>query len=363
MDILPSLLVLFLPFVINPFGDYSFELPKIFVFQLVVDVLFIIWILKGKNIPLHEYSKVYIGGIGVLVALSLAQFFVLPHVQEGMFGTIFRLSGIYLFFHIVLFSVLSIHANTSVLYKYAPASAFFLLLSSLVLVNLVTGRSIGFLGEAHSLAGVCLFLCALSLGNSSRVFKTVGVFCSVLPIILSQSRSGLIGLIVIILFYFLTGILKLSLLKGVVIVGIVLLASLFLPYLEKGAVYENRWEIWQSSINGGNKNPVLGFGIGSQDYVIRQGSREVGTLTQWQSVDSAHNIFIDYYVQMGVVGVLSLLVLIFGAVRGFIHQQNPVLLSALLGIMTVLLFNPVSIAVLAPFWFLLTVGNRIVFRE
>ena len=76
---------------------------------------------------------------------------------------------------------------------------------------------------------------------------------------------------------------------------------------------------------------------------------------QSKTTIGAHNIFLDYWVQGGVAGFLILILLVCSAIKNFIFYKKYLHLVLLIGILTVMSYNPVSITTLVQFWFL--IGN------
>lgn len=64
-----------------------------------------------------------------------------------------------------------------------------------------------------------------------------------------------------------------------------------------------------------------------------------------------------------MAGLGLLLGLLFIAIRNFLRQKRTLELTAMLGLLTVLSFNPVSIAVLVVFWWMIGLGVFATIRE
>jgi len=79
---------------------------------------------------------------------------------------------------------------------------------------------------------------------------------------------------------------------------------------------------------------------------------------QYVNVDSAHNLFLDFWIQGGILGVGLLVGFLGFGVIGLMRGEQVVLLVSLLGVLTSMLFNPASIVSLVHFWFLIGQGFK-----
>ena len=98
--------------------------------------------------------------------------------------------------------------------------------------------------------------------------------------------------------------------------------------------------------------------LGNIDSALNQTSRVVNNNIQYQFIDSTHNIFLDFWVQGGVLGVIGLTVLIVYACRNLLKRNQVRELLILLGLLVVLSFNPMSIAIVIFFWWTLGQGQN-----
>lgn len=132
--------------------------------------------------------------------------------------------------------------------------------------------------------------------------------------------------------------------------------SLFLPFAQNPDWFENRSLIWQTALEAGQASPIIGTGFGNIQNPIHQAALKLGNPVQYQVVDSSHNFLLDFWVQGGLVGVISILFLIGFALAGLKRQNRLVETTALLGMITAMLFNPVSVVNLLAFWWLIGQG-------
>ncbi|MCR4305780.1 MAG: O-antigen ligase family protein, partial [Candidatus Daviesbacteria bacterium] len=191
--------------------------------------------------------------------------------------------------------------------------------------------------------------------KSRKLTKFAAAAVALLLIFLSGSRAGLIGFGIEMAFIWLTT-LRVSILKSVTISIILILLALFLPFIEGGGWFENRGQIWQTALQAGLESPILGQGFGNIQDPIRKAAIKLNNPVQYQVVDSAHNFILDWWIQGGIVGVISLLTLIFLSIQGFTRHKRVLEATALLGVVATMLFNPLSVVNLLAFWWLLGQG-------
>jgi len=109
-------------------------------------------------------------------------------------------------------------------------------------------------------------------------------------------------------------------------------------------------------------NPIIGGGFGNIDTLIHKESLMFASYISQRYVDSSHNIFLDILIQSGLVGIGAFLYLVAKSFITFLSHRDTVAISLLLGFVTILSFNPVSIWILLVFWYLIgqgTLGNRV----
>lgn len=262
-------------------------------------------------------------------------------------------------------------------------------------------RYVGTLGEPNALAAFAIFLWPFgwfSIRDTKR--KWFARFVLLLPVFwllyLSDSRSGMVAFGIEMLFLLLQNITltlhkknlfvknenffcsavgidnelrgkkrtsknfissqyKLSLLLITVICLIIYLFSYALPFFDK-TPYENRVQVWQSAFYAGMMNPGLGQGFGNTETALHNAAAGLDLPIQYYYVDSSHNIFLDWWVQGGVIGLSLLLILVYTAFNSLIAHKNDRNIVLLLGMLTVLSFNPSSVVGLLGFWWIIGQG-------
>lgn len=360
--IILAFLLFFLPFVVIPFGISPFEFPKVIAAEIGIEILLVIKLFQ-KNIHINQFNKRQMLLILPLIILTLIDLVFFPS-PTAFFGNPFRLQGIFLLWHLLAFSILSnvIPDLIGDLDSRLPITIYILSLVLLLITAISfggneNGRAIGTLGEPNALAATAAFFLPFLFGQKNLI-KILGFIFALIIIFLSGSRSGLIAIGVESVFLLLKEIVKLSVAKSFILAFILFILSLSLPLIENGGWFENRSVIWQTAFVAGLKSPVLGWGFGNIETALHQTSVEMKNLVQHQFIDSAHNIFLDFWVQGGVVGLISLLLIIFFSIKNLIAKSKLLELTIFLGLITVMSFNPVSVVTLVAFWWVVGQGFR-----
>lgn len=250
--------------------------------------------------------------------------------------------------------------------KYIYLSSFLALFAgALIFGNNSAGRWIGTLGEPNALAAVLVLIFPFVFLNFKSVWvRAIGVIGAIGVLNFTESKSALIALCIELIFL---AVLKISrgkygLSLGISVVLIIL--SLYLPIAERSYFlstntnplnfrFEDRAQIWNAAFIAGSENPILGSGIESIQDRIHETAVELKFDSQYQVIDSAHNIFLDYWIWGGTVGLGLLGGLGMLGMKNMARKKMRLELTVFLGLLTVLSFNPLTVTVLAAFWFIL----------
>ena len=358
-SIIVWILIFILPFLIFPIGISEFEAPKIYAAELGIIILSLLGIFASYKNLLKE--KIPLILFSLLFLLSL--FHLLSHMTPTAFlGNIFRQQGIFLLWLLMLFSFFSAYLSRikipPIIITLLVAIEFIL---SVFIIRPLDDRAVGTLGEPNALAGFVAFLWPFIAFKKlkSPFLKFLFILISVmifLIIFMSGSRSGLIAFILEIMLFGFFKFTKLGILKTTLIGILFLFSSFLLPFLQKDVVYENRAEIWQSAVFSGYQHPFLGWGFGNTEVALKQYNKKLYNRLQGYYVDSAHNIFLDYWIQGGFVGLSIFILLIYSSIKNFITKKSMMNITLLLGLLVTLSFNPASIVGLIGFWYVLGQG-------
>lgn len=361
---LPQYLIFFLlfitPFILFPFNFTLSEASKV-IFSEIVIMILVLNQFFTKSKSRNENSDRNQLFLTISIFFLTLYHLIFFSTSTSFFGNQFRLQGIFLLWHLLIFSFLSSKYLIKVKNSLLPfISMAILIFSSLFLGANESGRLVGTLGEPNSLAAVVIFLWPFlffsSQRKNSRALKILIPLIVIIFIVFTGSRSGLLAIFVQLMFLTMLYILKISLTKATFISVLLVGLTLMFPFMENKGVFENRSEIWQTAWHAGWKAPFLGNGFGNIESTLHQTSKELSNNVQYQFVDSAHNLFLDWWIQGGLVGITFLFTLTGYSFYQFVKKDKRLEVILLLGILTTMLFNPVSVVILLYFWWLIGRG-------
>lgn len=399
------LLLFLLPFAHDPWVFNPYEFPKfaVFVFGVwAIGLLHVFQFLRKKHVvPLLDV-------LGTLVllfgAVSLIADVIGLDPRTSFLGSVYRrqgfvtlLSGMLLFF--LVRSLLEheeerflravqkgalVAAIATSLIALWHAVSFYLLHNALV--PIYQGRIVGTFGNPNFLGGyLVMVLPFILLGERvSKTARTVAIVMILAAVFVSFSRSAWLATLVVLGWgarRFYRGVLPKTprrcisigtsgktvvsrgaaslpplgwisldtLGKGVLIVlfGAGLLVAAInaywfvVPRVLRLSMWDNRMVIWSEGTKAVIKRPILGYGQENFSLVFPE--------KRFMYVDNAHNIFLETAVSSGLIGFLLFMAILTVAIR---QASWPVRMSLIAFLITAQ-FNPLSIAQLALFWFLL----------
>ncbi len=353
-------LLFILPFLIAPFGITEFENPKVIVGEAGIILLFFSSFLTNKFTFRYRAPQVLLYAVIVVLTVIDLLFF---RTQLSFFGNVFRMQGIFLLWLLLLFSVLS--ANIS--QKRIPWFVYgILLLAELIAVFFLplnaSQRYVGTLGEPNALGAFAVFIWPFAFfaikkfGKKEKAGIALILFVVSILLILSDSRSAMIAfgiqLVCIGLYKY-----KMPTAKIVLICTICYLVSYVFPFFEHN-LYENRVEVWQSAVAAGFSHPLLGYGFGNTEIALHSAAAHLGLPIQYYYIDSSHNIFFDWWVEGGIIGIGVLLGIVYLTFKNLIKEENIRELVVAFGLVTVLSFNPASVVGMLGFWCVIGQGLK-----
>ncbi len=351
-------LLFLLSFIIAPFGTTQFENPKVIVAEALIIVVLLITLFKNPKIFSRKNLFVFL--LCTVFSLTVIDL-IFFKTSISFFGNAFRMQGIFLLWMLLLFSYFSFLSSL----KKIPWFVIFILLIAQVVATIFlplneSQRYVGVMGEPNATAAFMLFLWPFlwfSLEKNSWwkiLIFFLATICIGIVFYLTNSRSAIIGFAIQAIFLFLFWWKK-NLKQTVIICCCLLVASYSLTWFQKDILYENRLEVWTAGINAGLKNPLIGGGFGNTELLLHNAAVDKHLRIRGYYVDSSHNVFIDWWVQGGIVGLAVLLIFVITTLQRSIRQNNQRNIILLLGILTVLSFNPASVVGLLQFWWL--IGN------
>lgn len=382
-QLLPYLLgsiLLILPFLHSSFLPNSYEFPKFLFFVIAVQALVIFFLVPKlfvKGIHFFSPNLLDILVFSFTAALLIADIGGIdPRIS--LLGSVYRHQGFVLslsffFFYALLRSLTKPEGNWLVrfFFKGIIISTFFLCLTPFVQalvyyllpqsgIPTYQGRIVGTMGNPNFLGGyLAMILPFVLLANLKTMFhiskiqtfflKRILILLIIAVILLSDSRSAQIAAGVVLLGSFVYVNIQ-SVLWQRIIMGILLTLSLVIfsnqeLIMKRDSIWDNRSLIWSKGVEGLVKRPMLGYGQENFELVFPK--------ERHMKVDNAHNIFLEIAVSSGIIGLglfLTILVVVFK------HAPLQIKLS-LLAFLISAFFNPVSIAQIALFWFLLGISS------
>lgn len=370
-------LLLILPLTFWPGLFNQYELPKVIVFRVIIEIalgFYLLLLVTEKNFFIKQNPPFFIASLYILTVFLTSIFGV--SWPTSLWGLYFRQEGIFTLIHYFFFFFLV--SQSQFLRLKQKTAAWFLVIGA-VLTSLVAlwqsevnlnGRLVGTFGEPNFLGGflVLIFPFSLYLWQDFKkgLFKNLflGVpFLLVLTIILTGSRSALLAtgavLVISLIFFFKRNWWRWSLVGGLALIFGVLI---FQISVNRGfSPNENRLRIWGKAVEAFKMRPILGFGKENFELAFEKVSTEkdIGLLDL--RVDRAHNEFLEILVESGVLGLGAYLLLIGLTLRIVIRkicQERDKLFwqAILLSFLTFLIIgqlNVFSAGEYVIFWFLL----------
>lgn len=350
-----ELILLFaLPFVVLPFGLSPYEVPKVFVAEALIISLAFFSVWDGSAVRIFRKNALTYGLLGI-AALALLQSIIFPG-NLVWFGNAARFQGSFLYILLVFWALTSAHIHTR---NTGVLSIFTLVLlgaTAFIFPSTIDGRAVSLIGEPNAFAAEILFLWPLTLliempKHWKHAVRIAVFVLTVILIAVSGSRSAWVGLFIQGFILLLSE--KIALKKGAIIGAVILGISFVLPFKESVSVLDSRSEIWQTAYHAGLAHPVIGGGIGSVQLQLAGSALTLQNGLRFNYVDSSHNIFLDWWVQGGIVGLGLLLFVLTGTIIQFVKRREILYLTMLFGLLASLSFNPASIVSLVALWWLI----------
>ena len=348
--------VLFTPLFVANSLFFPFITGKAFFFRIIVEIIFALWlilIVRDQSArPVRSPLLVALAAFGVIITLATI-FSQSPY--HSFWSNFERMEGLVSYLHLgafwlVLISVFKTDRiwrrflNTSLFVSFIIVCYSFAQLAGKAAIHQGSVRLDATLGNATYLAVYLLihifvtlyFL--LGIKNSKFVNTIYSVLLALQLVILyyTATRGAILGLVVG-LISVLTLVLwsgrhslspKLKKITAGILIGVfVVLGAFFLfrnssfvqnsPVLSRFAsislserTTESRLIIWQMSLRGAQEHPFLGWGPENYDLVFNK-YYEPQLWRQEQWFDRSHNIFLDWLISAGVLGLLGYLSLFF----------------------------------------------------
>lgn len=353
-----------LMFFIIPFNFSPYEVPKVLTSILFIGVLVMIVILNEVKNLIHNRSFAIAQDdkirFLIFLFLTILAIYDIPNTIYNFWGNDYRPQGtlVYLSLFLLFLIARKLPFNLSLASKITSFVLPILLVVTVLIGPRASFRFIGPVGESNALGTVVLFLFPFTSLIKNKKLKILSIFSAVTLILMTGSRIALLAFVVEILIIYLKRF-HLIFIPGIITSILIFIFSIILPFLphqipkEVSMRFENRAEIWTVSYLSGFDSPILGQGFGSVESSLNKKAWEINNFIKYQPVDSAHNLILNWWIMAGSVGVLILTSLIVISLKNLYQQKNWILLSILIGLLMIQMFNPVSIVTLVHFWWLL----------
>ncbi len=350
-------LCLAMPFILSSTTYFPFVVGKAVFFQILVEILFIIYLILAYLNPKYRPKRSLItwSVLAYFIIVTLASLFGIDSYFS--FWTNYeRMDGLFNLYHFgVYFLILS-----AVFKKREDWLTFFrILLVSLVMIDIIGflqkmglsslsqfagERAFSTLGNATYLGTlavfqgfIALFLFLADRNIFWRVFYGINAFLAIVAVMISQTRGALLGgYLGLIIFLLLTSLflenkkkrlLSLGLLSSLILLSGIIILGLSFPnswlgekipdrfnVLESGLRYGARPHSWQITATAWKEKPLLGWGRSSNAFVFPKFyNPEIAEKSEvW--FDKPHNKILEVGVDSGILGVLSYLTIFGGAI-------------------------------------------------
>lgn len=365
LSILP---VIFFPKVFN-----SYELPKLIFLGISILMLGTVVLFREVSI---KNLRIRLNRIDTLVIIFLVILFASDifgvSVKNSFLGSSYRLQGFltYLIFGYgyMIVRILSMQGKVKIynvlfvqlaLLSILLIAQYFLVSTLGESISLFQNRYHGTFGNPNFAGGYMAMLFAYILfakGNTHKVywFKPLVILLCGIAIILTDSRSAILAVVISIVLYYFNIIKKIQgwiRIAFVIAICAISFSFIFLTIdqslLEKrSSEWENRSIIWKEGMQLFSKRPILGYGQENVQIIFPANLHF--------SVDNMHNIFLEYAVSSGIVGLVLFVIL---SLLSFIKSDRARKMLFLSFFVTAF-FNPLSIAQLFLFWVFLGIQNN-----
>lgn len=380
--------VLLVPFIVANHQFFPFITGKGFVFRIGVEILFAIWLVLAirDRSYLPRFSWITASVLAFIGIIALADIFG-KNPYKSFWSNFERMEGLVSLIHLVLYYIVAssmfrteriwkAFLNTSVAMSIVMCVYSFFQLGGKIVINQGGVRVDGTFGNATYLAVYMLiniffaaFLFAKSKGNMGlRITYVIAMLMQGLVLYHTATRGAILGLIggalvsavLIALFAKDNKKARLSALAGLAAVLLVVGGFFAIRNTEfakssptlgrftdlnfESIKTQGRYFVWPMAIEGFKERPILGWGQENFNYVFNK-NYDARMYGQEQWFDRTHNIFLDWLIAGGVLGLLSYLSLYAALLFYLWRNKNFSLIekSVLTGLVSAYLFQNIFV--------------------
>lgn len=309
-------LILFIPLLVSPSTLYPYIFGKAIAFQIMVEVLFIFWlILLAQDKIELKWTKTNIALLVFFVVLGLSTLLSLD-IRQSFWSGPERMTGLFNWLHFGLyFLILTTLFKEKDFIWLLRISLFVSVIVSIIGLIQWQDRLSGTLGNPGFLACYLLFqiFFALFLFIKDRNWFWRLGYCLVLILnfitfYFTRTRAAYYGLFLGLLLFALLFIFKKHEIIGIVLLVVFILIGSLGVYFQKERFLkteEVRMVSWRISWNAFKERPVLGWGLENYILAFAKHYDPDWPITEW--FDKAHSNFWEFIVTAGILGLLSYL--------------------------------------------------------
>ena len=236
------------------------------------------------------------------------------------------------YFHLPLDSIFKkafINQNfTTPIGLHATYFSLYVLLSICIFLLLFL-RGAGFKKGKYILCSLILFVGLVQLSSRAAIIAALIIIVFVLPFFLLQGKKQLIFFLIALSFIALvfTIITQVTTLKKRYIYD---LENDLSQYRDPGDLTESRMARWNLEWHLIQKSPFVGYGTGSEKFVLKDTYFENKFYRSYLLGLNAHNQFLSFLLNAGLIGLFLYLYIFYYGLRIAIHRKDFLLLSFLL---------------------------------
>ena len=360
--------IFLLPFVVWPASPTPFEVPRVWVFSRWVEILVLLSIFNLGKIQNKPNTWILLFALAFFLIEAGASWFGVDWTKS-IFGNYYRADGlitllhaVILVFFLALFWTKSYSRTLAYVFLFSSALVSFWALDEFISLHFLKNLSIpnfsgavgASFGQPNFLAGYLLVGLPFSLyaytlkSGTFRVLVRIGIILQILAIFLTMSWGGILGLILLLLFYFLLSGKKLVVKISLAFVLLFIMGGALFYYAQSRPKFvaghqeialhpQSRERIVNNALYAFNLKPFAGWGRSNFDYAFTANPND----TRYGSdvyVDRAHSVLAETAISSGVIGFttyLSLAVFALGLIivrlrKGKDASWNKTLLISLL---------------------------------
>lgn len=295
-----------------------FEVPKVFYFLIGVVFLILNLVINYKKVVIRDYDKWYFLWLLTLLISS----FLSEDIKTSILGGSYRHQGLIFFLGLwVTMKSFETFKDSEKIFTYKLVGITVLIESLLVLL----GFKLGTVGDTNAVSG----LLAMGLGLMAISLPKLFGVIPIISMLINFSKAGFLSLVPLLfrkkyLFLILISVLLIFILKPI----------------NNASFFENRNVIWKHAANLIAQNPIVGYGLESNERIFDQAFSNSGFPLSNLIIDRAHNLFLDITLWSGLLGTFSFTGFLFLKFKSLNEKMRRLLITFLI----YSTFQPLSVA-------------------